>query len=1503
MTNPIDDDLVSTRQLSEPLFQWLKVILSYFHDLMPANWPGFDEATLQQVIEALTEDDWQLLRSVLLRLARVDMAPLQELTSRYEPLPFESSTDAPVSWVYWIDCDATPTLHLLPLLHAQGYRVRWFNDLLGVHAHLAAATTERPGVVIMDMAILDANPCAREILRELDIGKECLCPLLMLSSREDFGARLTSLRIGANHFVPKPVDESRLLGLLDTLTHRHPAQPYRVLLIDDDPLSLAIQSKGLRDAGMSVWVSSEPLTVMALLEECDPDVLVLDVYMPDVSGLEIAEVLRDLNTHSYLSVLFLSAETDVKRQVQALNFGGEDFLVKPVSRDYWVAAITAAAKRSRLNRTMRERLDLSHYERQREHLALDQHAIVSIADARGNIRYVNDKFCEISGYSRDELLGVNHRIVKSSQHPPEFYRQMWDTIVRGQIWQGEICNRRKDGRFYWVKSTITPFLDSAGKPYQYVSIRTDISDLKASMLQLHLLGSAIEASDNAISIADASLPDRPLIYVNSGFERITGYRREDVLGSNCRFLSHNDSDPAEMEKLRIALDAGERVEVMLRNYRKDGTLFWNELVITPLFDDERRLTHFIGISKDVTARVLAGEALQKSENHLRATLESTQDGILAFDNQGRIAFANRQFCEICGLDEAILIQGLSKPFIVDCIKDKLLDPAVFVEHIETFRRSIEESLRVLELRDGRFFEHYSRPILDKSTVIGRIWSLRDITQARLAQRAAEIHKERLRRGQLYANIGTWEWNLQTNELFWTERIAPLFGYAEGELETSYDNFISAVHPDDRLKVVEAVQACINQGVAYEIEHRVLWPDGSVRWLQERGAVLRDPDGTPLRMLGVVQDIDARKRAELALIEREQQLHEAQRLARIGNWDAHFGAQTLFWSDEIYRIFGHQPGAFTPTFDSFFEAVHPDDMEKVQEAENIAMQTGLYDVVHRIVLPDDTIRHVRELAKAEVDQDGRLVRLVGTVQDVTSRVASQQRLEVFKHIIGSVVDGVITIDQHGIVQSFNPSACEIFGYAEHEMVGRNVNRLMPEPYRSEHDGYLKYHVEGHQNKIIGRQLELTGCRANGEIFPLEITITEIRCVDQLLFVGLTRDITARKQAEQQLIKARDEAERANRAKSEFLSSMSHELRTPMNAILGFSQLLKYDDALTDNQLEDVEAILKAGNHLLQLINEVLDLAKVESGNIELSIEILDAGLIVEECIELIRNLAEQRRIKLHYQKPVCVMVSSDRTRLKQALLNLLSNAIKYNHEQGSVTITTELTNLGWLRISITDTGSGIPAERMGELFQPFNRLAAENSGIEGTGIGLTITRRLLEMMGGAIYVQSQLGIGSTFWVELPIESLPSLPAERHDEREGMVLPAREGIGEQTVLYVEDNPANIKLVSQIFARLSRVRLLIADTAESGIELALAKAPDLILLDINLPGMDGYQVMKILRADKRFQSTPIIAVTANAMPQDVDRGMAAGFTDYLTKPFDVKRFLETIERTLNVPFSESS
>ncbi|MEQ8196179.1 MAG: PAS domain S-box protein [Rhodospirillales bacterium] len=411
----------------------------------------------------------------------------------------------------------------------------------------------------------------------------------------------------------------------------------------------------------------------------------------------------------------------------------------------------------------------------------------------------------------------------------------------------------------------------------------------------------------------------------------------------------------------------------------------------------------------------------------------------------------------------------------------------------------------------------------------------------------------------------------------------------------------------------------------------------------------------------------------------------------------------------------------------------------------------------------------------------------------------------------------------------------------------------------------------------------------------------------LLIGILSDIGAqigrvfeRDHAEKRLRAAKEEADRANQAKSDFLSSMSHELRTPMNAILGFSQLLEQNtkEPLGPAQTKYVRQILKSGNHLLELIKGVLELSKIEAGKMELTIESVNPREVLDDCLSLSQVLAKDQSVRIIDKTgdATLPLVHSDKTRFMQSLLNLCSNAIKYNVPNGTVMLDFERTSQQFARFIVTDTGKGIAKERQGELFEPFVRLDKNNSDVEGTGIGLTITKSIIELMGGRVGFQSEEGKGSSFWIDLPLAlsaSAPKTPFEIN--REDTLGTAFETGGLKKILYVEDNPTNLRLMEAILNQIPNLTMIPAHTAEIGLKLAAEIKPDLIFMDINLPGMDGYQALEALNRMPPLQGIPVIALSADAMPHDIKRGLKAGFAQYLTKPIQIAKIRTAISQAL--------
>ena len=498
--------------------------------------------------------------------------------------------------------------------------------------------------------------------------------------------------------------------------------------------------------------------------------------------------------------------------------------------------------------------------------------------------------------------------------------------------------------------------------------------------------------------------------------------------------------------------------------------------------------------------------------------------------------------------------------------------------------------------------------------------------------------------------------------------------------------------------------------------------------------------------------------------------------------------------------------------------------------------------------------------------------------------------------------VSVTDRAGRIVEVNDGFCKISGYSREELLGE-THRIVNSGTQS--SGFWS---DMWRTITAGRPWrgEICNRTKDGSLYWVDSIIAPF--LDEhgntKKYISIRTDVTARKQAEEarqqmnaELARAKLLAEEANLAKSDFLSNMSHELRSPLNAILGFAQLIDSGvPAPTPSQKESVDQILQSGWYLLELINEILDLSLIESGKLSLSPEAMSLPEVLADCQSMIEPQARKSGIRLLFPifEGPC-FIKADRTRVKQVLVNLLSNAIKYNRVGGTVEVTCRAESPECIRVSFRDTGAGLPPEKLAQLFQPFNRLGQESGAEEGTGIGLVVSKRLVELMGGRIGAESVVGVGSVFWIELNATAAPELALDSVDSRSMGLHEPVPGEAIYTLLCVEDNPANLMLVERLIARRPDIRLLSAKDGNRGIEMARSQRPDAILMDINLPGISGLMALRILADDPATAAIPVIALSANAMPRDIEKGLEAGFFRYLTKPIKVDEFMETVDMAL--------
>lgn len=657
--------------------------------------------------------------------------------------------------------------------------------------------------------------------------------------------------------------------------------------------------------------------------------------------------------------------------------------------------------------------------------------------------------------------------------------------------------------------------------------------------------------------------------------------------------------------------------------------------------------------------------------------------------------------------------------------------------------------------------------------------------------------------------------------------------------------------------------------------------------------------------------DARLRSLEETVERYERIFRGSRGYGFLDWDLR--AEKMHWDGGFWEYLGYDDSDFTTISDAskFMEFIHQDDRDKVTRTLQSHMRNkGTGEIIFRLRKKKGGYVWTECRVDSVRNRKGWVTYMSGIVFDVTKLKQTEQALLTSEarhaRIIQSSNDGIWEWSAETGGFHFSNRCWELLGYSEHDDVlnmgtdkWQAWRTLMHKDDRARFDKLLDCHIKNGtpfdiEYRIKGKNNQWCWIRGRGQMsfnekgHPIRMS-------------GTNLDITQLKLAEERVLKAKEVAEKANQAKSEFLSSMSHELRTPLNAILGFAQLFDLEKNLTNDQRSNIAEIKKAGEHLLQLIGDVLDLAKIEAGKMTFSLEKVAPVRILEECQTLFMSQARGRGItlKLEANGFEDQTIKADGVRLKQVLINLIGNAIKYNRDSGCVTIQCSSADNGDFLIAIKDTGIGIAADMQNDLFQPFNRLGAEGSSIEGSGVGLVITKQLVEQMGGCLGFSSEEGVGSKFWVQFPFYNTADDALEPGESRSESVkshrVPDLLVRGKKRVLYVEDNPSNQRLMQQILGRYPALDLEIADEALRGLYLGRVTKPDLIILDINLPGMDGHEVVSILKQDPMTKNIPVIALSANAMLHDMEKGRRSGFDFYLTKPVNIAQLIDVCNELL--------
>ncbi len=1091
-------------------------------------------------------------------------------------------------------------------------------------------------------------------------------------------------------------------------------------------------------------------------------------------------------------------------------------------------------------------------------------------------------------------------------------------------------------------------LDMKTKP-TYQELETEIKKLRKKLfnknnaedfkeIEHNKISEAVEQSANIIVITDT---DGNIEYVNENFIKTTGYSQKEVTGQTPRLLNAGEQKKEYYSQLWKTIKAGKKWKGEFCNKTKNGKIYWEQATITPIKDDNNNIINFLGVKENITERKKNKKELKQRENYLVALNKATEilsTGDLKTQIQrfteiiGKAAHASRTYIfKNHKSEKGELLLSQIAEYIADGIKPEINNPELQNLSYTDWLPRIHNILKKGDILSGKVsnFPQIEREILEpqeiKAILIIPIiiekefwgfigfdnclndneWQTSEIeylkaSAEKISTKLKEHRKQKLLENEnkrFHATMDSidavvYVADMQTYKLLFLNKYAKQY-WGDKVGEKCHKTLQGLDNPCDFCTNNKLLNknGKPNEPYIWEFQNTI-----TKQWYQCRDQAIQWTDESLVR-LEIATDITKRKNAEQAVKESKEKLKEAQKIAQLGHWELDIINNKLTWSDEIYRIFDLKPQEFAATYETFLDNIHPDDRDKVNQAYTNSLKTQTpYEIEHRLLLKSGKIKYVLEKCKTKYDKSGNPLHSLGTVSDITIQKENEKALkeskEKYRLLTEIMKDVVVKISTTGKLLYVSPSVEKFSGYKPEEEIENDILKYFA--VEKDYLQALKLLAEVIKTHKSGN-FEFLFKSKNKKPFPVEHTFVPLINNNKVYAIQMVlRDITERKNAEEALKISKEKAEESDRLKSAFLANMSHEIRTPMNAILGFAGFLKKPTLSPAKRERFVNIINNSGNHLLNLINDIVDISKIDAGQMTIIETECKLNEFLFEIYQFFYSLAaqknEQLEIILHKGLPNgSDTIKTDTTRLRQILINIIGNAVKFT-PLGSIEIGYSINSDNMIEFSVKDTGIGISKKDLPVIFKRF-RQADETSTRKygGTGLGLAISKACADLLNGKIWVSSELNKGSTFYFTIPYKAVisPEIKENSHIENTETIF-----IG-KTILIVEDEPFSCLILEEMLEPTQAI-IIKAENGLQAIELCKNNSKiDIILMDIQLPKLDGLKATKVIK--KMRPDLPIISQTANAMQNDRSKSLDAGCIDYITKPINEKELIEKIAKQI--------